>query len=109
MRLLLAIALLIPAFGQSPSTRDRIRAVESGLDKRMQALHVRGVSIAVIQNYQVEWAKGYGFADLESKRPVTAGTLFQAGSISKPVAAVAAMKLVEMGKLRLDDSVNTFL
>jgi CubicO group peptidase (beta-lactamase class C family) len=65
--------------------------------------------VAVIQNYQVEWAKGYGYADLESKRPVTTETLFQAGSISKPVAAVAAMKLVELGKLNLDDPVNKFL
>ena len=75
----------------------------------MKALHVRGVSLAVIQNYDIAWAKGYGLADLETKRPVTPETLFQAGSISKPVAAVAAMKLVEQGKLRLDDEVNTFL
>jgi CubicO group peptidase (beta-lactamase class C family) len=125
MRFVLAIATISLAFGQSSSIQDRIRAVESGLtptvvvkgrpvprstiDERMQALHVRGVGIAVIQNYAVEWAKGYGFADLETKRPVTNETLFQAGSISKPVAAVAAMKLVEMGKLRLDDNVNTFL
>lgn len=79
------------------------------LAERMKALNVRGVSVAVIQNYEVEWAKGYGFADLEGQRPVTAETLFQAGSISKPVAAVAAMKLVEMRKLRLDDEVNAFL
>jgi CubicO group peptidase (beta-lactamase class C family) len=125
MRFVLAIATISFAFGQSSSIQDRIRAVESGLtptvvvkghpvsrstiDERMQALHVRGVGIAIIQNYAVEWAKGYGFADLETKRPVTNETLFQAGSISKPVAAVAAMKLVEMGKLRLDDNVNTFL
>ncbi len=75
----------------------------------MKALSVRGVSIAVINNYQIEWAKGYGFADLESKRPVELTTLFQAGSISKPVAAVAAMKLVEEGKLALDSDINTFL
>jgi CubicO group peptidase (beta-lactamase class C family) len=73
------------------------------------ALHVRGVGVAVIQNYKIEWAKGFGFADVETQRPVTNETLFQAGSIGKPVAAVAAKKLVEMGKLRLDDDVNTFL
>jgi CubicO group peptidase (beta-lactamase class C family) len=121
--LFLAGAFLV--FGQTPSTQERIRAIESGLlppavlkgqpvprstiEERMNALHVRGVSVAVIQNYAVEWAKGYGIADLETKRTVTTETLFQAGSISKPVAAAAAMKLVEMGKLRLDDPVNVFL
>lgn len=76
----------------------------------MKALNVRGVSIAVINKYEIEWTKGYGFADLESKRrPVEVTTLFQAGSISKPVAAVAAMKLVEQGKLALDQDINTFL
>jgi CubicO group peptidase (beta-lactamase class C family) len=125
MRYLLAIATISAACAQAPSIQERIRAVESGLTppvavkgrpvqraniaERMKDLQVRGVSIAVIQNYEVEWAKGYGFADLEAKRPVTAGTLFQAGSISKPVAAVAAMKLVEMGKLSLDEDVNTLL
>jgi CubicO group peptidase (beta-lactamase class C family) len=123
--LLLAIATISVAAAQPVSVQDRIRAVESGLtatvvikgravqrstlDERMKALHVRGVCIAVIQNYEVDWANGYGFADLETKRPVNNETLFQAGSISKPVAAVAAMKLVEMGKLRLDDEVDTFL
>src|SRR4051794_6025013 len=79
------------------------------ITERMKVLNVRGVSIAVINNYEIEWAKGYGFADLESKRPVEIATLFQAGSISKPVAAVAAMKLVEEGKLALDQDINTFL
>jgi CubicO group peptidase (beta-lactamase class C family) len=104
---------------------DHIRAVENGLlapvvikgravqranlFERMKARNVRGVSIAVINNYEIEWAKGYGFADFESKRPVEITTLFQAGSISKPVAAVAAMKLVEEGKLALDQDINTFL
>lgn len=75
----------------------------------MKALNVRGVSIAVINNYEIEWAKEYGFADFEAKRPVEITTLFQAGSISKPVAAVAAMKLVEEGKLALDENINAFL
>ena len=107
------------------ATADHISAIENGLlpavvlkgrpvqhasiAQRMKELNVRGVSIAVINNYEIEWAKGYGFADLESKRPVETTTLFQAGSISKPVAAVAAMKMVESGKLALDQDINTFL
>jgi CubicO group peptidase (beta-lactamase class C family) len=104
---------------------NRIRAVETGLtpavivkgrpaprhtiEERMKALHVNGVSVAVIRNYEIEWAKGYGFADMETRRPVTADTLFLAGSISKPVAAAGALTLVEQGKVKLDEDVNGYL
>ena len=79
------------------------------IEERMSALHVDGVSIVVIRNYEIDWAKGYGFADIESKRKVTVDTLFQAASISKPVAAVGAMILVQQDKLTLDDDVNSYL
>jgi CubicO group peptidase (beta-lactamase class C family) len=66
---------------------------------------VSGVSIAVIDHFKIAWAKGYGFAD-DGKTPVTTRTLFQAGSISKPVTAMAALHLVEQGKLSLDEDAN---
>lgn len=104
---------------------DGIRAVETGLtpavvvkgrpvprhtiEERMKALNVNGVSVAVIRNYGIEWAKGYGLADVETRRPVTAETLFLAGSISKPVAAAGALALVDQGKVKLDDHVNSYL
>ena len=75
----------------------------------MKALNVNGVSVAVVHNYEIEWARGYGFADVATGRPVTAETLFLAGSISKPVTAAGALVLVEQGKVKLDDDVNTYL
>jgi CubicO group peptidase (beta-lactamase class C family) len=72
----------------------------------MDALHIPGLSVAVIDNYKIVWAKGYGFTDPEGTKPVTTKTLFQAGSISKPVAAAGALWLVEHGKLSLDENVN---
>ena len=75
---------------------------------RMQQLHIQGVSIAVVHNGVIEWAHGYGIAT-PAGAPVTPGTLFQAGSISKPVAAMAALHLVQEGKLSLDADVNTKL
>lgn len=67
---------------------------------------VPAVSLAGINGYAIDWAKGYGFMDRESNRPVDVTTLFQAGSISKPVAAVTAMYLVEHGLINLDRDVN---
>ncbi len=78
------------------------------LKSEMDALHVPGVVIAVIHHGKVEWIKGYGVTRAGGQ-PVTADTLFQAGSVSKPVAAMAALKLVQDGKLSLDRPVNAGL
>ena len=79
------------------------------LAARMAGLKVPGVSIAVINDGAIEWAKGYGVVEAGTTNPVTSRTLFQAASISKPVAALAALRLVEQGKLALDEDVNAKL
>jgi CubicO group peptidase (beta-lactamase class C family) len=76
------------------------------LQKLMEIYRVPGMSVAVIDNFKIVWAKGYGVTEAGSATPVTTETLFQAGSISKPVAATGALYLVEHGKLSLDEDVN---
>jgi CubicO group peptidase (beta-lactamase class C family) len=78
------------------------------LAERMTELKVPGVSIAVIHHGKIEWARGFGVRSLDGS-PVDADTMFQAGSISKPLAAMAALRLVQQGKLSLDTDVNTYL
>jgi CubicO group peptidase (beta-lactamase class C family) len=78
------------------------------LADRMKELNVPGVSIAVIHGDKIEWARGFGVQALGG-HPVTPETMFQAGSISKPLAAMAALRLVQEGKLSLDTDVNTYL
>jgi CubicO group peptidase (beta-lactamase class C family) len=73
---------------------------------RMRHYHVPGVSVAVINNGKIEWAKGYGVKEAGGNDPVTPATLFQAASVSKPVTALAALRLVEKGILDLDVPVN---
>ncbi len=79
------------------------------LAERMAALKIPGASIAVINDGKIEWAKGYGVLEAGSQSPVTEKTLFQAASISKSVAAMSALRLVEQGRLGLDEDVNTRL
>jgi CubicO group peptidase (beta-lactamase class C family) len=67
------------------------------------------VSVAVIKDFKIHWAKGYGVADVESGKPVDVNTVFQAASMSKPVSAMAAMRLVQEGRFSLDADVNTLL
>jgi CubicO group peptidase (beta-lactamase class C family) len=78
------------------------------LADRMKELNVPGVSIAVIHEGKIEWARGFGVRSVGGPA-VNADTMFQAGSISKPLAAMAALKLVQQGKLSLDADINTYL
>ena len=79
------------------------------IEERMQELKIPGLSIAVLNNGEIEWTKGYGIADSVENRKVTTKTLFQAGSISKPVSATRALQLVDQGLIDLDSNINTFL
>ncbi len=109
--------------GPTTEVASRIAAVENGLRSpvpvkgepgmnildRMKFYNVPGVSVAVISNYRIDWAKGYGVMDTQTKKPVTEKTLFVAGSVSKPVAAMGTLRLVDEGKLSLDANINDYL
>ena len=93
---------LLNALGDPPGKR-------MDLAERMAYHKVPGVSIAAINDYQVEWARGYGVLEAGGSEPVTPETLFQAASVAKPVVAVAALRYVESGALDLDGDVNQSL
>jgi CubicO group peptidase (beta-lactamase class C family) len=79
------------------------------LATRLVHYGVPGVSIVVFTDGEMLWARGFGLADVETKQPVTENTLFQAASISKPVAGLAALRLVEEGVIDLDRDANDYL
>jgi CubicO group peptidase (beta-lactamase class C family) len=124
----LSLSACRASFGAAPvgaqrqtNVAERIQRVENGLlpafmikgrttamklAERMADYKVPGLSVAVINDGKIEWARGYGVIEKGGGKSVTADTLFLAGSISKPVAALAALRLVEQGKLSLDEDVN---
>ena len=77
--------------------------------ERMAYYRVPAVSIAVINGGRIEWAKAYGQLAVNTTKKADNLTLFQAASISKPVAALAALQLVDQGKVDLDENVNQYL
>ena len=103
-----AIAAVRLSPGQAPTASSRVSdaALVQGLLKQF---NVPGVSIAIIKNFKVAAAYAYGVADAETRTPVTTDTMFQAASISKPVAAMASLRAVQEGKFTLDQDVNSIL
>lgn len=120
--LLFALFCSISGHAQNADTA-KIHAVENSLSgavltegqkpwnlqERMEHYKLKGLSIAVIHNYKIEWAKGYGWADDSLKVPVTTQTLFQAASISKSLNGVGVMKLVQDKKIDLYADINNYL
>lgn len=119
----ICVAGLLAMSGHAASD-ERIARVEAGLaprlyaegqpvkwtlQERMKHHNVTGVGIAVINDGKLEWARGYGTLEAGGTDPVNAETVFQAASISKPVSALALLRLVEAGKLSLDQDVNEVL
>jgi len=81
----------------------------NSLLERMNYYKVPGVSIAIINDNQIEWAKGYGIINADNDFLVTADSLFQAASATKVIIAAIALHLVEKGLLNLDEDVNARL
>ena len=80
------------------------------IPSQLQTRNIAGAVVSVVKDGQVLFAKGYGYSDVEAKKPVLADqTLFRPGSISKLFTATAVMQLVEQSKLDLDRDVNEYL
>ncbi len=86
-----------------------VKPVLMELKERMAHYHVPGLSLAVVHNGQIAWSAGYGAGETGSDTRLTPDTLFQAASISKPVTSLAALRLVQEGRLDLDRNVNDYL
>ena len=94
---------------EAPQVPDRQGFDGLTLTQVMARLNVPGASIAVVRDFEVHWAKAYGVADVATGRPAETSTRFQAASISKPVTAMAAMRLAQDRTLDIDGDVNAML
>jgi len=99
------LALVVPAAASSPPSP----SFTAALDAEMEKAQIPGVSIAVIRDYAIEWAAGFGLADEARGIRVTPETLFQAASVSKPITALAVMIALKEHGLSVDDDVNAIL
>jgi CubicO group peptidase (beta-lactamase class C family) len=117
----LAWLVCVPLLAAPDETEKYIAAVENPqqparggydaltLTQLMERMNVPGMSVAVIHDFKIHWAKGYGVADVATGAKVDTETMFQAASISKPVTAMAMLKTIQDGKFSLEDDINKVL
>ncbi|HEU4776799.1 MAG TPA: serine hydrolase domain-containing protein [Telluria sp.] len=94
-----------PAGSTQPANAD----IDAYVQAKLIEGRIPGISIAVIDNGRLLYAKSYGYANLEAKTPMTPEHRLEIGSISKTFTAVAAMLLVEEGRLNLDAKISTYI
>lgn len=113
LTLLLTAAMVSPAISQSkekkPDFAKRLSGVEKELNQVLADQKVAGYSVAIVYKDQIIYSKGFGYRDLENKKPVTPNTLFAIGSSSKAFTAAIIGQLEKEGKLKLDDLATTHL
>ncbi|HEX8737801.1 MAG TPA: serine hydrolase, partial [Pyrinomonadaceae bacterium] len=98
------------AVKQSVSAADaaRLARLEAQLENLRQELKIPALSAAVVKDQRVIWAKGFGYADLENKIPATEHTAYHLASLTKTFASTVLMRLVQEGKIKLDDPVSKY-
>ena len=103
------LALLFAPSSRAQDSFTRVEALSNHIESVLKQYNIPGASVAVFRDFEIEWARGFGLANVDTKKPVDTLTLFQAASISKPVTALAVMRLVREGRLDLDRNVNDYL
>jgi CubicO group peptidase (beta-lactamase class C family) len=94
-----ALAVLDPAYAEA------LEALAAQLDAERQTLHVPGLSLAIVKDDRLIFARGFGYADVEQQKPATPETLFAIGSTTKAFTATLVGMLADEHKLALDEPV----
>src|SRR5262245_18627145 len=106
----LAVAGPLPLLAEEPPVvNDRIRLLEAWIESQMAYRGQPGLSIGIVQDQDLVWSRGFGFADREGNIPATTDTLYRIASITKTFTATAIMQLRDQGRLELDDPVSKHL
>jgi CubicO group peptidase (beta-lactamase class C family) len=100
---------LVTAWAQPSATDPRFAEIDRLVKTARTAMRLPGISVAVVERDQLIFTTSDGFSDLENKTPAAAHTLWRIASVSKPIAATAAVQLVEQGKLKLDEPIWTYV
>ncbi|MCH5377118.1 MAG: beta-lactamase family protein, partial [Planctomycetes bacterium] len=98
-----------PCVVSTGETDPRMESFDRMMCEFVNEHHVPGAALAVTDQGRLVYARGFGYADVESRQAVTATSLFRIASLSKPITAVAVLQLIEQGRLHMDDKVFEIL
>ncbi len=102
---IIALALMLIFCASVPAKGD---VIDSYIETQMRALHIPGISLAVVRDGRIVKAKGYGLANIEANSAATPETVYEIGSMTKQFTAAAVMMLVEEGKVSLNDKITKY-
>src|SRR5580692_9366035 len=105
----LAVLLCLAGAARAQPSQAFIESADKLVPAALREYNVPGLAVALIRNGAVVWMKGYGLADVASASPITPDTPFNVGSLSKTATAWGVMRLVERGKVQLDQPVDAYL
>lgn len=94
---------------QQPEIADKIHLVETWLQAQLDYHRLPGLSVALVYDQQLLWARGFGYADIEQKIPASPQTVYRIASITKLFTCTAIVQLRDQGRLQLDDPVEKYL
>jgi D-alanyl-D-alanine carboxypeptidase len=97
------------ALATHPGVAARLEVLDAWIAETVESREQPGLSIGIVYDQELIWAKGYGFADVQAKTPATPSTIYRIASITKLFTATALMQLRDQGKLQLDDPVRKYL
>jgi len=92
-----------------PNVKGALAAIDAWIEGNQIYDQIPGISVGIVHNQELLWSKGYGYANLQSRRPADADTLYSVCSISKVFTAIGIMQLRDQGQLYLRDPVNKHL
>jgi CubicO group peptidase (beta-lactamase class C family) len=107
------VGICLPTSASAPTTTIApvldTAALDASISHLMTEYDIPGVGLAVVQNGQVAYTKGYGVRDVTTGAPVTPNTQFAIGSVTKSFTALGVMLLVQQGRVKLDDPVTKYI
>jgi len=103
------VAIVFAVQGAFAQTAETLTTLKQTVEKAFPSLRTPGLSVAVAADHEILWTGGFGFADLENKKPAGSRTFYRYASISNPIAATAVMQLVERGKVSLDVPIQRYV